>query len=438
MFCPHRALFGCILFVLFGGIAVQPGTVEAQSGEPMIAETERRDSLDARLEDRLRDLYEQVEAFRGIEVSVRKGVVHLEGTVVQAQQAAEAEELAQKFEGTLYVANNVRAETDLADRVSPAVSRLRTFGTSFLEFLPVGILALFVVLVTIAGTRWIGAWDAPPRLDVSPLVWGVSQRAVQAVIGLIGFVVTFDLLGVTSLVGALLGTAGVAGLALGFAFRDIIENYLAGVLLSLRQPFRVNDVVSVTDHEGRVVRLTARELVLLTFDGNHVRLPNSTVFKNVLVNYTQNSERLFYFSVGVGSDEDLSEVQEVGVDTLDAMSGVLVEPPPFARIRELGDSSTIVRFHGWVDQEETDFHKVESEAVRLVKQAFDEADIEMPEPTYRLQLFDAGDAPTPAPKGSTSPIVEQAKAIDVTRDRRLERRVEEDLRTSDEPNLLSG
>lgn len=433
----RRALIGCALFVSLGGIAAPSGSADAQSAETPIAENERRDSLDARLEARLQDLYDQVEAFRRIEVTVRKGVVHLEGTVVQAQQAAEAEELAQKFEGTLYVANNVSAETDLVDRVSPAVSRLRTFGTSFLEFLPVGVLALVVVLITIAGTRWIGSRDAPPRLDVSPLVWGLSRRVVQAVIGLVGFVVTFDLLGVTSLVGALLGTAGVAGLALGFAFRDIIENYLAGVLLSLRQPFRVNDLVSITDHEGRVVRLTAREVVLLTFDGNHVRLPNSTVFKNVLVNYTQNSERLFYFTVEVGTDEDLTEVQEVGVDTLDAMQGVLAEPPPFARVRELGDSSTIVRFHGWVDQEETDYHKVESEAIRLVKQAFDEADIEMPEPTYRLQLFDAGDAPSRVLKGSTSPIVEQARDIDVTRDRRLERKVEEDLRTSDEPNLLS-
>jgi small-conductance mechanosensitive channel len=254
---------------------------------------------------------------------------------------------------------------------------------------------------------------------------------------MVGLVVAFDLLGVTSLVGALLGTAGVAGLAVGFAFRDIIENYLAGVLLSVRQPFRVNDVVSIVDHEGRVVRLTAREVVLLTFDGNHVRLPNATVFKNVLVNYTLNAQRLFYFDVGVGADEDLTEVQRVGVDTLDAMKGVLAEPPPFARIRQLGDSSVVVRLHGWVDQTEADFHKVESEALRLVKQAFEEADVEMPEPTYRLQLYQAGDAPPHVAKGPDSPVAEQAQSIDVRPDGRLERKVEEDLRTSDEANLLS-
>jgi len=139
----------------------------------------------------------------------------------------------------------------------------------------------------------------------------------------------------------------------------------------------------------------------------------------------------------VSSEEDLTEVQRVGVDTLDAMKGVLAEPPPFARVKELGDSTVTVRLHGWVDQEAADFHKVQSEAIRLVKQAFDEADVEMPEPTYRLQLYQAGDAAPHAPKGPNSPVSEQADRIDVTPDERLERKVEEELRRSDEPNLLS-
>jgi small-conductance mechanosensitive channel len=186
-----------------------------------------------------------------------------------------------------------------------------------------------------------------------------------------------------------------------------------------------------------VVRLTAREVVLLTFDGNHVRLPNATVFKSVILNCTLNAERLFFFDVGVSSEGDLTEVQQVGVDTLDAMKGVLAEPPPFARVQALGDSTVTVRLHGWVDQDSADFHKVQSEAIRLVKQAFDEADVEMPEPSYRLQLYQAGEAAPHAPKGPDSPVAQQAARIDVERDGRLERKVEEELRGSDEPNLLS-
>jgi small-conductance mechanosensitive channel len=431
-----------VLAVLVGGLTPQVAPVQGQTASPdttgPAAVTARpSDSVDAALEARLRGIYQQVEAFRDLRVRVQEGVVHLEGTVLQPQHATDAADLARSLDGVLYVATDVSAQTDLADRVSPALARLQDYGTAFVEFLPIGGIALLVVLATLGVTRWIGQWEVPGPMQVSPLAWGLVRRVVQIGVAVVGLVVTFDLLGVTSLVGALLGTAGVAGLAVGFAFRDIIENYLAGVLLSLRQPFRVNDVVSIADHEGRVVRLTAREVVLLTFDGNHVRLPNATVFKSVLVNYTLNAQRLFYFDVGVGVEEDLTEVQRVGIDTLDAMKGVLADPPPFARVRELGDSAVVVRLHGWVDQEAADFHKVQSEALRLVKQAFDEADVEMPEPTYRLQLYQAGDAPPHVPKGPDRPVAEQAPTIDVEPDGRLERKVEEDLQTSSESNLLS-
>lgn len=430
-----------VLALLVGGPILPVAPVAGQTVSPDTADAEvldaRPDSVDAALEARLRGIYRQVEAFQTLRVRVQEGVVHLEGTVLQPQHAADAADLARSLDGVLYVASDVSAQTDLADRVSPALSRLRDYGTAFVEFLPIGGVALLVVLVTLGATRWIGRWEVPGPMQVSPLAWGLIQRLIQFGVALVGLVVTFDLLGVTSLVGALLGTAGVAGLAVGFAFRDIIENYLAGVLMSLRQPFRVNDVVSIADHEGRVVRLTAREVVLLTFDGNHVRLPNATVFKSVLVNYTLNAQRLFSFEVGVGAEEDLTEVQQVGVDTLEAMKGVLADPPPFARIKDLGDSTVGVRFHAWVDQESADFHKVQSEAIRLVKQAFDEADVEMPEPTYRLQLYQAGDAPPHVVKGPDRPAAEQAPTIDVEPDGRLEQKVVEELQTSGESNLLS-
>ena len=202
------------------------------------------------------------------------------------------------------------------------------------------------------------------------------------------------------------------------------------MLLSIQQPFNVNDVVEVGDHQGRVVRLTAREVVLLTFEGNHVRLPNATVFKSVTVNYTRNPRRLFCFDVGVGVQEDLVAVTRLGIDTLDAMNGVLPEPGPFARIEALGDFAVIVRFHGWVNQRDADFFKVQSEAIRLVKTAFDEAGIDMPEPTQRI-LTRRMEAPGPVKKTTPqSSAAEQAATIDVAPDGELEAQVEEDLAQS--------
>ena len=127
-------------------------------------------------------------------------------------------------------------------------------------------------------------------------------------------------------------------------------------------------------------------MVLMTLDGNHVRIPNATIFNGVIVNYTRNPRRQFNFTVGVDVEEDLTYVQELGIEALRAMTGVMNDPTPFARVEELGDFNVIVKFFGWVDQRSADYYKVRSEAVRLVKAALDEADVLMPEPITNVRL----------------------------------------------------
>lgn len=416
---------------------VVPAASVAQEADTLAVAPAEETQPDSLLQARIERVFSQIEPFQDITAQVRSGVVRLEGTVLQARDATRAEELARQFEGVLYVVNDVQAETDIETRVAPALERMYTYVEGIVSYLPLAGIALLIVLLFALFSRLIGRWDEPPdRLNVRPLVWQLIRRVMQGVIAFIGLLLAFDLLGVTSLVGAVLGTAGVAGLAIGFAFQDIIENYLAGVLLSVQQPFNVNDIVQVEGHQGRVIRLTARELVLLTKEGNHVRLPNATVFKNIMTNYTRNPRRLFDFDVGIGVQEDLVDVTRIGVDTLCAMKGVLDDPAPFARVEALGDSSVIVRFHGWVNQQTADFFKVKSEAIRLVKTALDEAGVDMPEPTHRLHVWQREVTPE-KPQRPEAPIDEQAATIDVAPDGKLEAQVEEDLAQSDESNLLS-
>ncbi len=428
-----RGMACCVLIASLAGFQTASLSQQEAPADTTLALPAPADSA---LEARLRQIFVQIEAFQDITVTVQSGVVQMGGTVLQPQDAAQAEQLAQQVGGVLYVVNNVESETDVETRVAPALDKIQTYADRTVANLPLLAIAVLVVLLFWLASRQIGRWEAPGRrLRISPLVWQLIRRMLQGVVAFVGLVLAFDLLGITSLVGAVLGTAGVAGLAIGFAFQDIIENYLAGALLSIQQPFNVNDVVEVGDHQGRVVRLTARELVLLTFEGNHVRLPNAMVFKSVTVNFTRNPRRLFTFDVGVGVQEDLADATQLGIATLDAMNGVLVEPAPFARIEALGDFAVLVRFHGWVNQRDADFFKVRSEAIRLVKTAFDEADIDMPEPTQRI-LTRPMDPPTRSRKPEPS-AAEQAARIDVAPDGELEAQVEEDLAQSSEPNLLA-
>jgi small-conductance mechanosensitive channel len=243
---------------------------------------------------------------------------------------------------------------------------------------------------------------------------------VRTAAALLGALVALRILDATAIVATLAGIAGLAGVALSFAFRDLAENYIASVLLSLRQPFLPNDHVVIANFEGRVVRLTSRATILMDLAGNHVRIPNSTVFKEILLNYTRNPRRRFDFTVGVGTDVDLGEALALGTRTLRALPGVLDDPDPDGWIDMLGDSTVVLHFFGWIDQREAEWAKARSEAVRVVKEAFDAAGIEMPEPTVNLRTLPAPERRAPPP--AEAPALE----IDIRPDTHLDREVAED------------
>lgn len=199
-----------------------------------------------------------------------------------------------------------------------------------------------------------------------------------------GLVIALDILGATALLGTILGAAGIVGLAIGFAVKDTVENFIASIMLSIRQPFRPNDTIEIDGDIGKVIRLTSRATILLSFDGNHIRIPNATVFKSRIVNYTRNKERRFVFDLGVAPDTDLAAARTLALDTVQALPFVLETPAAATWIEAIGDSTISVRIAGWIDQHETGYAAARGEAIRLAIAAFDGAGISMPEPSFRL------------------------------------------------------
>ncbi|MFP3353662.1 mechanosensitive ion channel, partial [Pseudoalteromonas sp. SIMBA_153] len=137
----------------------------------------------------------------------------------------------------------------------------------------------------------------------------------------------------------LLGGAGVIGIAVGFAVKDTIENYIASLMLSIRQPFRARDHIVINGQEGIVVRLTSRATILMTLDGNQLRIPNAEVFKGTILNYTKNPERRFTFELGVDANDDPLAAIKVGLDAIHTLAFVLNEPKAIAVITNVGDSN---------------------------------------------------------------------------------------------------
>jgi small conductance mechanosensitive channel len=290
------------------------------------------------------------------------------------------------------VVEGLRERAELADSLRQGqweviLDQLREMAVEALRLLPLVVLALLVLLLFAWLARTVGRWERPyRRLSPSPFVRDLIRQGARTGVLLAGVLLALEIVNATGLAAAVLGTAGVLGLAIGFAFKDLVENYIAGVLLSLRQPFGPNDHVVIDGHEGKVIRLTSRAAILMTLDGNHLRIPNAQVFKGVMTNYSRNPRRRFGFTVGVGTAEDLPAALVLGVETLRATEGVLAEPVPEGYVEELGDSAVVLRFHGWVDQRESSFAHARSTAVLRVKDALEARGMDLPEPIYRVRM----------------------------------------------------
>lgn len=266
----------------------------------------------------------------------------------------------------------------MVDNANDALVRL-------LERVPQLILALLVLLFASWSSRFIANRLHLIRIrSQNPYMSGLLRTIVRTAIMLIAVLIALDLIGLTSVVGAVLGSAGVVGLVLGFAFREIAENYIAGILLSVRRPFEPGDHVMIENREGKVISVNSRATVLMTMDGNHLQLPNSLVFKSVVLNYSKNPKRRFDFTMLIDGNQSIRESQALAMAAIAQIEGVLDDPAPSWVVVEFGAAGIQLRFFGWVDQRETDLGKVRSEAIRRVKSAFADAGIEAPRTVYHI------------------------------------------------------
>ncbi|MDX1540115.1 MAG: mechanosensitive ion channel family protein [Geminicoccaceae bacterium] len=380
---------------------------------------------DQAIRQRLEATFERVEGLGPVRVEVDAGVVRLDGEVPDEDARALAGQLARQVEDVALVDNRLRPVRDLDARLEVTVERLRERGLDLLALLPLLLIALLVVLAFWLAGGWLARRGWPFRTIDNGFLRETARQLTRIGALLAGALLALEILDATALVAAVLGTAGLFGLVLGFAFRDLAENAIASLLLSLRQPFAPNDLVRIEDQEGHVVRLTSRATILLTIEGNHVRIPNATVYKGVLVNYTRNPLRRFDFVAGVGVDDDLTRARELGIAELGRTPAVLDDPAPEAFVEALGDSNVAVRYVGWVDQQSADYLKVKSEAIRRVKEALDGAGISLPEPTYIVRLREekgrAAPAAPAAPEGARSAAVDVRRADVVERQASAER-----------------
>ncbi|MFZ5962835.1 mechanosensitive ion channel domain-containing protein [Thalassococcus sp. BH17M4-6] len=373
---------------------------------------------DAAIATRIREILAQLDGYDDVTVTVSSGIVTLRGTTLDGPAATRLSELVGRVEGVVAIENEVSETTDVAKRLNPAMQRFSKRMQQLVAYLPLAGVALGAFLAVVLLGFFLARLKRPwNRLAPNAFIADIYRQIIRLTFFVAGIVVALDILNATALLSTILGAAGIIGLAIGFAVRDTVENFIASIMLSIRQPFRPNDTIEIGGDIGNVIRLTSRATILLSFDGNHIRIPNATVFKSRIVNYTRNDERRFLIDFGVAYGTDLMAAQKIAQDTLESLPFVLDRPKANVWIEALEDSSVTLRCTAWIAQHESSYVAARGEAIRVVMAALTNAGVEMPEPTFRILgpggAEPASDRPADKPPVAVQPTTAQSVAADM-------------------------
>ena len=212
------------------------------------------------------------------------------------------------------------------------------------------------------------------------------------VIVLLGILLALTIVVPTLRPGDLIAGLGVSSVAIGFAFKDILQNWLAGMLLLFRQPFEIGDQIIVEGYEGTVEGIKTRATYLRTYDGRRVIIPNADVYTNSVVVNTAFPERRSQYDVGIGYGDDIDRAREVMLEAMRGVREVAGDPAPDVLVRELADFSVVLRPRWWTHSRRADVMDVHSRVVRAIKLALDEAGIDMPYETQVHLLHDQSES----------------------------------------------
>ena len=336
---------------------------------------------DSEIEARLNKILLATKRFNSPKARVEEGVVFLEGEAKEIEFRQWASDLANKTQDVAATVNRMSvAEKSIWD-FSDAYAELKNFRYAAVQAIPLVIFALVVLMLTWLLAKLTGfVANSVLRKSVpNALLRWVITRVIMLPVFIFGVYLILRVSGLTQLALTVLGGTGLIGLVIGIAFQDIAENFLASILISVQQPFRVDDVIRVEEHEGLVKRVTTRGTTLMTADGNYVQIPNSKLYKSTIENFTANPLQRIQFQIGIGYDDSTSDAQRIVLERIKAHSATLNEPAPRVLLDALGASTINLIVFVWVDGTKNDVLSVKSSCMRTSKQALMQAGISLPD-----------------------------------------------------------
>jgi small conductance mechanosensitive channel len=389
-----------------------------------------RQVSDSEIERFLTKFLPKYPGVRNLKIAVDDGVVTLEGRVDDDDTQNEITDVVKRVEGVRLVLNQTNTDEEVMTGFEFAEQELGNFIGYFQRKW-----ILMLIALAIVAASWFLAqmFSAHAETLLAPLVHNVLLRSVVGsvisgvfVIG--GLVLALAALRLTQMVMSILGVSGLIVIAVGFAFRDITENFIASVLLGLRRPFQIGDYVTIAGQSGVVKSLNTRATVLVTLDGKHVRIPNSTIFKEIMVNATASPNFRTNFDVVIPNEASTADAIEAINRALRATKGILSDPPPRTLVEALESGGVRLRADFWTPTHNIDWFQLLSDAKLQAKVALQQAGIlgTPAAPPPQSQDKPEGQAPkdsngTPAPSPPVANATEHQAAANLARDVRAVR-----------------
>ena len=217
----------------------------------------------------------------------------------------------------------------------------------------------------------------------------VLGRLAQGAIILIGAFVALTIVIPSFKVGDLVQLLGISGVAVGLAFRDILQNFLAGILILLTEPFEINDQIVFKSFEGTVENIETRATTIRTYDGRRIVIPNAELFTNSVTVNTAFENRRIEYDFGIGYGDDIEQARQLILEAIGETEGVLSDPPPDAIVVELADFTVNIRGRWWINPpRRADALDFRDRVLTAVKNKLTSNGIDMPFPTQQILFHD--------------------------------------------------
>ena len=274
----------------------------------------------------------------------------------------------------------------------PAFDRAQAVVNGLIAAIPsIGVaLAVFAVFLLLAAiVKGVVARLTEARLRAHRNAGMAVGRLAQGLVIFVGLLVALSVALPTFHPGDVVQVLGISSVAIGFAFRDILQNFLAGILLLVTQPFRIGDQIVAGTNEGTVENIQTRATFIRTYDGRRVVIPNAALFTGTVVVNTAFDHRRLEYDIGIGYGDDVDRARGLILDAVRRTEGVLADPAPDVLLMDFAPSSVNLRLRWWIaPPKRSDALDARDKVLTAVKHELTAHGIDLPFPTQHVLFHD--------------------------------------------------